>query len=145
MYNAQSKLVQRIKTQQVSVNKAAAVIALHELHWHTIPAEHNAQSPVSWQSVGHPSPPSLRVSHSLQTDSSPTRACHSPLCLETLKDQNNLVTEEVTERSLQRKLKYIDFKVYFKSSKIKQVEARLAAVLYFYAYGEERHMTSSQF
>lgn len=68
-----------------------------------------------------------------------------PLCLETLKDQNNLVTEEVTERSLQRKLKYIDFKVYFKSSKIKQVEARLAAVLYFYAYGEERHMTSSQF
>lgn len=143
MYNAQSQLVQRIKTQQVSVNKAAAVIALHELPWHPIPAEHNAQAPISWQPVEHPAPPSLRVSHSLPTASN--QAMPFPLCLETLKDQNDLVTEEVTARSPQRKLKCIDFKVYFKSSKIKQVEARLAAVLYFYAYGEERHMTSSQF
>lgn len=103
-------------------------------------------SPISWRFVEHPSPlPHLKGVTQPSNRLEYNQGMPFPLCLETLKDQNDLVTEEVTERSLQRKLKYIDFKVYFKSSKIKQVEARLAAVLYFYAYGEERHMTFSQF
>lgn len=46
------------------------------------------------------SSPLMRMSHIIQTDSSTSRSCHSPLCLETLKLQNDLVTEKAAEKYL---------------------------------------------
>lgn len=89
-----------MKTQQVSVDKAAAGIVLHEEPWHTQFLQ--LRCTILWCFIENPSPPppSSRGCHPSfkQIEVQPDHAV--PLSASKhFKSQNYLITEEVTENS----------------------------------------------